>query len=185
MSMIRHLDGTGEMDDVVLLHSARHTDDVIFGSELRDLAGRHERMRLHEQHTKDNGRIGTDDLDRLCPDWRERETYVSGPSEMLDAFMSTGSMRDSVNTCTLNAFSPRSDLATARRAPAERSASSSPGPQPSRTARRPFSWPGRTPVFSCPTAAARASAIPVSESCAQAACEISGTAKSTGRWGRW
>ena len=26
------------------------------------------------------------DLDRLCPDWRERETFISGPTDMLDAF---------------------------------------------------------------------------------------------------
>jgi ferredoxin len=26
------------------------------------------------------------DLDRLCPDWGERETYLSGPGDMLDAF---------------------------------------------------------------------------------------------------
>ena len=30
--------------------------------------------------------MGPADLDRLCPDWRERETYISGPNEMLDAF---------------------------------------------------------------------------------------------------
>ncbi len=26
------------------------------------------------------------DLDRLCPDWKERETFISGPTDMLDAF---------------------------------------------------------------------------------------------------
>ena len=41
---------------------------------------------LHEQLTGDNGRMGPDDLDRLCPDWREREMFISGPNEMLDAF---------------------------------------------------------------------------------------------------
>ena len=25
------------------------------------------------------------DLDELCPDWRERETFLSGPADMLDA----------------------------------------------------------------------------------------------------
>jgi ferredoxin len=30
--------------------------------------------------------MGPDDLERLCPDWRERQTYISGPNEMLDAF---------------------------------------------------------------------------------------------------
>jgi len=85
MSMLRSLD-RGEMGDVVVLHSARHTDDVIFGPELRELERKHEKFKLHEQHTKDHGRMGPDDLDRLCPDWKDRDTYISGPAEMLDAF---------------------------------------------------------------------------------------------------
>jgi ferredoxin-NADP reductase len=86
MSMLRHLDQSGELDDAVLLHSARHADEVIFGDELRDLDRRHERFVLHEQHTGEHGRMGPGDLDRLCPDWRERVTFISGPTEMLDAF---------------------------------------------------------------------------------------------------
>jgi ferredoxin-NADP reductase len=86
MSMIRHLDHDGQLRDAVLLHSARHTDDVIFGAELRALAARNDGFTLHEQLTRDNGRIGPADLDRLCPDWREREAFVSGPPDMLDAF---------------------------------------------------------------------------------------------------
>jgi ferredoxin-NADP reductase len=86
MSMLRHLDQSGELGDIVLLHSARHADEVIFGDELRVLARRHDAFVLHEQHTADRGRMGPPDLDRLCPDWRERDTYISGPNEMLDAF---------------------------------------------------------------------------------------------------
>jgi ferredoxin-NADP reductase len=86
MSMLRHLDQSDELGDVVLLHSARHADEVIFGDELRSLQERHERFVLHEQHTSEKGRMGPGDLDRLCEDWRERETYLSGPTDMLDAF---------------------------------------------------------------------------------------------------
>ena len=86
MSMIRHLAGEDALSDAVLLHSARHTDDVIFGAELRDLAEHNGGFILHEQLTRDNGRMGPHDLDRLCPDWREREAYISGPPDMLDAF---------------------------------------------------------------------------------------------------
>ena len=42
--------------------------------------------RLNEQLTGAYGRMGPDDLEALCPDWREREMYLSGPGEMLDAF---------------------------------------------------------------------------------------------------
>jgi stearoyl-CoA 9-desaturase NADPH oxidoreductase len=86
MSMLRHLDRRGELGDAVLLHSARRADEVIFGDELRDLARRHDRFVLHEQLTAANGRMGPSDLDRLCPDWPQRQTFISGPTDMLDAF---------------------------------------------------------------------------------------------------
>jgi stearoyl-CoA 9-desaturase NADPH oxidoreductase len=85
MSMVRSLEHRDALDDVVLLHSARTPDDVIFGGELRELAEKHDGFRVHEQLTKEMGRLGPADLDKLCEDWRERETYLSGPSEMLDA----------------------------------------------------------------------------------------------------
>jgi ferredoxin-NADP reductase len=85
MSMLRDLARRDALDDVVLLHSARHAGDVIFGDELRRLADEHEGFRLHEQHTGEMGRMGPEDLDDLCPDWREREAFLSGPADLLDA----------------------------------------------------------------------------------------------------
>lgn len=84
MSMLRFLRSRAALSDVVLLHSARDARDVIFGAELRELARRHPGFRLHEQHTADRGRLTPRDLDRLCPDWREREALLSGPAAMLD-----------------------------------------------------------------------------------------------------
>ena len=86
MSMLRHLDHYDEIGDVTLLHSARHSDEVIFGPDLRELADRRPGFRLHEQLTGKQGRMGPADLRHLCPDWREREAYISGPNEMLEAF---------------------------------------------------------------------------------------------------
>jgi ferredoxin-NADP reductase len=86
MSILRHLDHIEQMRDAVLLHSARHTDEVIFGEDLRSLAERHHGFRLHEQLTQEHGRMGPGDLERLCEDWREREAYISGPGALLDAF---------------------------------------------------------------------------------------------------
>jgi stearoyl-CoA 9-desaturase NADPH oxidoreductase len=57
MSMIRSLEHRDALDDVVLLHSARTPEEVIFGDELRDLASKHEGFTLHEQHTKESGRL--------------------------------------------------------------------------------------------------------------------------------
>src|SRR5688500_4396332 len=85
MSMLRDLDRRDELGDSVHIHSARTEDSVVFGSHLRDLDARHEGYRLHLQLTGENGRIAPVDLDRLCPDWSEREAFLSGPGEMLDA----------------------------------------------------------------------------------------------------
>lgn len=85
MSMLRHLSKTGGLTDAVHLHSARAADEVIFGDELRAMVSEHEGLRLHEQHTGAAGRMTPEHLDELCPDWRERETFVCGPRELLEA----------------------------------------------------------------------------------------------------
>jgi stearoyl-CoA 9-desaturase NADPH oxidoreductase len=81
MSMLRYLGHNHDLNDVVLLHSARHTDDVIFGPDLRKLDKHHEGFRLHEQLTTEHGRMGPNDLEKLCEDWREREAFMSGPGD--------------------------------------------------------------------------------------------------------
>ena len=85
MSMLRHLEREQALGDVVHLHSAKDEDDVIFGEQLRRMAERYEGFRLHEQHTSEMGRMGPDDLDDVCADWRERVAYLSGPAGLLDA----------------------------------------------------------------------------------------------------
>ena len=79
MSMLRDLDRRDELPDVVHVHSARTADDVVFGSQLRALTERHAGYRLHLQLTGTNGRLSPADLDRVCPDWRRRDTFASGP----------------------------------------------------------------------------------------------------------
>ena len=85
MSMVRDLARRGALRDVRHLHSARTADGVIFGDQLRALAGRYPGYRLHVQLTGESGRLAPEDLNRLCPDWREREAFLSGPGAMLDA----------------------------------------------------------------------------------------------------
>jgi len=86
MSMLRHLHASGEIRDVHHIHSARRGDGVIFGTSLERIDSANESFKLHRQTTGEDGRIGPNDLDGLCPDWRERETFLSGPGEMIDAF---------------------------------------------------------------------------------------------------
>jgi len=85
MSMLRSLAGRNALSDVVHLHSARTEHGVIFGSQLRELSERHSGFRLHKQLTGEMGRLAPHDLEQLCPDWGEREAFMSGPAELLDS----------------------------------------------------------------------------------------------------
>ena len=113
MSMLRHLDHAGEMPDVVVLHSARETDEVIFGDNLRGLADKHDGFHLHEQLTRENGRMGLTDLDRLCPDWRDRDVYISGPNDMLDAFTEHFEANADCDRLHMERFQPKLGLGQA------------------------------------------------------------------------
>jgi ferredoxin-NADP reductase len=110
MSMLRHLDGADRIGDVVVLHSARHTDEVIFGKDLRAMAERHESFRLHEQLTRDQGRMGPQDLEELCPDWRERDAFLSGPGEMLDTFTEHWEKEGDCDRLHMERFQPKLGL---------------------------------------------------------------------------
>jgi ferredoxin-NADP reductase len=85
MSMLRSIDRGAGLTDVAHLHSARSAEEVTFGAELRDLDRRNPGFRLHEQLTGESGRMSPADLDPLCPDWRERQSFLSGPADMLAA----------------------------------------------------------------------------------------------------
>ena len=82
MGMLR--DAAGELEDVVLVHSAPTAADVIFAGELRALAAAG-RLRLVEKHTDADGMLSTDELAALVPDLAERQTWACGPTGMLDA----------------------------------------------------------------------------------------------------
>jgi ferredoxin-NADP reductase len=85
MSMLRSLDRAGGLGDAVHVHSARSLEGVIFGRRLRDLDARHPGYALQLRVTGEEGRVSPADLDRICPDWRQRHAFASGPGEMLDA----------------------------------------------------------------------------------------------------
>jgi ferredoxin-NADP reductase len=85
MSMLRSLAGRDALTDIVHVHSARSEEGVIFGRRLRELDRSHPGFSLHLRLTGAEGRVAPADLDTLCPDWRERHAFLSGPAEMLDA----------------------------------------------------------------------------------------------------
>ena len=107
MSMLRCLHRRDEIRDVVVLHSARTAGDVIFGDQLHRLDELHDGLRLHLQLTGQHGRMQPRDLDRLCPDWREREAFVSGPGDMLDALIEHWEQHGDPERLNLERFQPK------------------------------------------------------------------------------
>ncbi|GAC1651573.1 MAG: ferredoxin reductase [Mycobacterium sp.] len=87
ISMLRSLDNRGEVRDVVVSHSARTREQVMFATALQDLDRRHDQLRLDLRLTSERGRLTPGDVEELCPDWRERETFCSGPSDLIDAMI--------------------------------------------------------------------------------------------------
>ena len=85
MAMLRTLDRRRTMPDVVLHYSSPTKERMIFRDELKELSDRHPSLTLHELHTDADGMLELGDLDGLCEDWRERETWACGPGPMLDA----------------------------------------------------------------------------------------------------
>jgi ferredoxin-NADP reductase len=85
MAMLRALERRHEMPDVVHIHSAHTEDDAIFADDLAALAASDSSYRLIQRATRDTGRVEPAQLDELCPDWRDRQTYSCGPGQMLEA----------------------------------------------------------------------------------------------------
>ncbi|GAB6983511.1 ferredoxin reductase [Nocardioides pyridinolyticus] len=90
MAMLRTMDrrsrtsGTA-FPDVVMHYSSPTPERMIFRDELDRLEREHESLTVHRLHTDTDGMLELADLDDICPDWRERETWACGPGPMLDA----------------------------------------------------------------------------------------------------
>jgi ferredoxin-NADP reductase len=85
ISMLRSLARRGQIDDVVHVHCARRAEEVIFRDELHALERRHRGYRLRERLTALQGRLAPEQLDTVCPDWRERDAFLCGPGGLLKA----------------------------------------------------------------------------------------------------
>jgi ferredoxin-NADP reductase len=84
-SQLRELERRGFDGDVFHIHGARTPEDMIFGAPLRAMHERRSGYTLHEHHSSEKGRVKTAHLDELVGDWREREAFLSGPRDMIDA----------------------------------------------------------------------------------------------------
>ena len=105
MAMLRTLDRRGTMPDVVMHYSSPTEERMIFREELDQLAQKHDGLTLHRLHTDTDGMLDLADLDQICPDWRERETYACGPSPMLDAITEHYEQQDVDDHLHLERFS--------------------------------------------------------------------------------
>jgi stearoyl-CoA 9-desaturase NADPH oxidoreductase len=85
VSMLRSLRPLGGLADAVHVHCERTAEQAMFAHELRELDARHAGYRLHTRLTGARGRLTAAELERLCPDWRERETFACGPAGLLSA----------------------------------------------------------------------------------------------------
>ncbi|MEV6255957.1 ferredoxin reductase [Nocardia sp. NPDC051911] len=84
IAMLRAMDRREVFTDVVHLHSARTSDDVMFGAELGALRDRNPGFDTRLHLTAERGKFALADLDTEVPDWRERQTWACGPAGMLD-----------------------------------------------------------------------------------------------------
>ena len=86
MAMLRTLDRRGTMPDVVMHYSSPTEETMIFRDELKTLNERHSSLSLTTLATDVDGMLDLEkDLDDLCKDWKERETWACGPGPMLDS----------------------------------------------------------------------------------------------------
>ncbi|HEV2974555.1 MAG TPA: 2Fe-2S iron-sulfur cluster-binding protein [Solirubrobacteraceae bacterium] len=83
VAMLRSLDAARALRDVVHVHCSRTADGVIFASELQRLRRAHGGYRLHMRVTGEHGRLAPRELQSICPDWRERESFLCGPAGLL------------------------------------------------------------------------------------------------------
>ena len=84
MSMLRTLVRRNQIGDIIHLHSAPTAADVMFASELAELAAGQTGYRLRVRETRTEGRFDLARLSQEVPDWRERQTWACGPEGMLN-----------------------------------------------------------------------------------------------------
>ncbi len=86
IAMLRTLAARRPDTDVVVLHTARTRADALFVDELDALAESAPGVRHVLWLSGESGRLDLTSVatpDRLCPDWRDRATYVCGPEGLV------------------------------------------------------------------------------------------------------
>ena len=91
MSMLRTLVDEHYTGEIVVLHYANTAEDMLYARELRSLAERHPNVRValactHAEHGGDlHGVFSRAHLDSVAPRWAEAETYLCGPTPLMNS----------------------------------------------------------------------------------------------------
>jgi ferredoxin-NADP reductase len=90
MSMLRTLCDEGHAGAVTFMHYAPTRDDVIYRSELGEIAARHANVRLVHAYTREaggalTGHLCREHLGAVAPDTACAETYVCGPPGLIES----------------------------------------------------------------------------------------------------
>jgi len=107
MSLLRELDRRARLDDAVHIYSMRTDADFIFRDLLHDIGRRHPTYRLHVHLSSQRGRLTPSGIAELVPDWTERESFLSGPGDMLDALKAHWIEHDVEQRMSMERFQPR------------------------------------------------------------------------------
>lgn len=84
IGMLRTLADRPPHTQVTVVHHAPTAEHTMFGAELSRLAAANSWLTLHLVRTREDGaHLSADRLDALCPDWRDRDAYVCGPSSLV------------------------------------------------------------------------------------------------------
>lgn len=105
-SLLREGVRRGFASDVVHIHCCHDEDDFIFARPLSLAADKYSNFTLHPHYRADTRRLAPADLDSMCPDWRERTTYLSGPGEMLNEFTTFWDEQGDRSLLNLERFQP-------------------------------------------------------------------------------
>lgn len=106
ISMIAGLAAADGVTDVVHIHSARTAEGVIFAERLGRLEAAHAGFDLKLRLTGEQGRLAPAELDALCPDWRRRHAFASGPGEMLDDLTEHWRLEGDPDLLSMERFQP-------------------------------------------------------------------------------
>lgn len=105
--LLRHLHRKDWLDDVKHVFCVRTPDDVIYADYLNKVAEQHPGYSLTTWFSRDKGRFTPENLADLVPDWRERQTYLSAPPEMIETFKQHWHDADLAEQFEIERFQPK------------------------------------------------------------------------------